>query len=249
MSLAGKRIVNTRAAHQAAEFDALLRSAGAIPLDYPCIAIAPPNDTSPLDEALAQDIDLLVLTSSNAVLVLAQRLAALGRSLAGAPAAAVGAATARAARDLLSVEIVQIPDDYTADALAETLKITRGTRILLPQSEIARPMLAQVLRRRGADVTTPVAYRTVRGSGGVDLPALLHAQQVDAVTFTSPSTVRHFVGRLADDGAALPSVPVACIGAQTSRAASEHGFTVAIEATPHSLDGLTAGLARHFRGD
>ncbi|MCZ2097624.1 MAG: uroporphyrinogen-III synthase [Anaerolineae bacterium] len=249
MSLSGKRIVNTRAAHQAAEFDALLRGAGAIPLDYPCIAIAPPKDTSLLDRALTQDFDLLVLTSSNAVLVLAQRLAALGRSLAGAPAAAVGAATARAARNMLGVEIVQIPDDYAADTLAGALKVAPGARILLPQSEIAQPTLAQVLRQRGADVIAPVAYRTVRGSGGVDLPALLRAQQVDAVTFTSPSTVRHFVGRLANEGGTLPSVPVACIGARTSRAASEYGFTVVVEANPHSLDGLIAGLARYFRND
>ena len=40
--LAGKRIVNTRAAHQAAEFSALLRQHGAIPIEYPCIEIAPP---------------------------------------------------------------------------------------------------------------------------------------------------------------------------------------------------------------
>jgi len=52
MSLAGKRVVNTRAAHQAAELDDLLRGRGAVPVSYPCIAIAPPADPAPLDAAL-----------------------------------------------------------------------------------------------------------------------------------------------------------------------------------------------------
>ncbi len=77
-ALAGKRIVVTRAANQADELDDLLRSRGAEPLPYPCIAIAPPTDTGPLDAALrdlvAGEFTWLVLTSRNAVVVLAERL-------------------------------------------------------------------------------------------------------------------------------------------------------------------------------
>ncbi|MCX7671089.1 MAG: uroporphyrinogen-III synthase, partial [Anaerolineae bacterium] len=87
--LQGKRIAVTRAAHQAGELDDLLRRRGAEPLPYPCIAIAPPADTGPLDAALrelaAGAFDWLVLTSRNAVDVLADRLAALGLSLPAAP--------------------------------------------------------------------------------------------------------------------------------------------------------------------
>ena len=35
------RVVNTRSRDQAGELNELLRAAGAIPLAYPCIAIAP----------------------------------------------------------------------------------------------------------------------------------------------------------------------------------------------------------------
>ncbi|MCA9871777.1 MAG: uroporphyrinogen-III synthase, partial [Anaerolineae bacterium] len=79
--LAGKRIVVTRAAEQAGDLDELLRERGATPLPYPCIAIAVPEDAAPLDEALrglaAGGYDWLVLTSRNAVAILAERLDAL----------------------------------------------------------------------------------------------------------------------------------------------------------------------------
>ena len=248
MSLAGKRIVNTRAVHQAPELDTRLRAEGAIPLAYPCITILPPDDTSALDQALAKRaFDLLVLTSANAVLILAQRLEALGLSFAGVRAAAVGAATARAAGEALGVEIVLVPDEYTADALAEALGVAPGMRILLPQSEIARPQLTRRLRQRGAEVTALTAYRTVRGSGGVDLVARLRDRQVDVVTFASASTVLHFVARLASEGGKMTDVPIACIGGPTSRSARECGFSVAVEARPHTLDGLITGLAAYFR--
>jgi uroporphyrinogen-III synthase len=46
-TLVGKRIVNTRAVHQAEALNTLLRARGALPLDYPCIAIVPSQDSAP----------------------------------------------------------------------------------------------------------------------------------------------------------------------------------------------------------
>ncbi len=248
MTLNGKRIVNTRASHQAGELDALLQAQGATPLSYPCIAILPPNDSRGLDEALGQaesgTFDLLVLTSANAVSVMAQRLEALGKSLAEVGAVTVGEATAQAAREQLGVEIITIPDDYSADALARALVVQRGMRIFLPQSEIARTELAESLKRRGAAVTTVTAYHTVRGSGGVDVPKLLKEKQVDAVTFTSSSTVRYFVQRSGQ--ASLEGVPAVCIGAQTSHTARECGFPLIVEAKKHTLEGMIEVMSAHF---
>ncbi len=249
MSLAGKRIVNTRATHQAAELDMLLLDHDAIPLDYPCIAIVPPEDTTDLDHALlARAFDLLILTSVNTVISLAERLAALHLSLTGVSTAAVGETTAQTACDLLGVAIRLLPDEFSADGLAHALTITPGLRVCLPQSEIARPDLAETLRSRGADVTTITAYRTVCGSGGVDLPALLRNRQVDAITLTSSSTARFLVERLQDAGVSnCDGMIFASIGAQTTRTARDCGLTVAVEAQPHTLNGLVAGLAAYFQ--
>lgn len=249
MSLAGKRIVNTRAVHQAAALDALLRAHGAIPLAYPCIAIAPPDDAA-LDAALRHQFDLLVLTSVNTVLILQERLAARGVSLNGIRAACVGTATADAARERLGVEVGLIPDEFSADALAAALALSPGMRVLLPQSEIARPALAAALRARGADVTAVTAYRTVCGRGGVNLVPLLRAGEVDAVAFTSSSTVRCFVERLRDEGGDLQDltgVAIACIGAQTRQTAEACGLTAAVTPETFSLEDLAGALAGYFQ--
>lgn len=247
--LAGKRIVNTRAAHQAEAFDALLRQQGAMPISYPCIAIIPPEYTTELDAALRSDFDLLVLTSTNTVLVMAQRLQALGLSFRGVSAAAVGTATADAARESLGIEVLTIPVDYSADGLADVLPITKGTRILLPQSEIARATLRDKLSARGAHVIDVCAYRTVRGSGGVEIVPLLRDRQVDIVTFTSSSTVRHFVGRLEAEGGSindLAGVTIACIGEVTRETADSLGMKVAVTPETHTLDGMIEGLVGYY---
>lgn len=231
--LTGKRVVNTRAAHQAAEFSALLRQHGAIPVEYPCIEIAPPEDTSPLDAALrelaAGCFGWLVLTSANTVFSLAQRRKVLGLSLDNAAfqTAVVGPATDHAARQI-GLDPVSLPEEYTAEALAGAMPDVSGARVLLPASAIARTALAETLAARGADVVTVTAYRTVCGSGGEDVPRLLAQRQIDAIAFTSSSTVMFFIERLQrENGALEDALPLcaACIGGPTAATAREHGFT------------------------
>jgi uroporphyrinogen-III synthase len=245
----GKRIVNTRAAHQAAALDALLMARGAEPVAYPCIAIVPPQDTTQIDRALRSDYDWLVLTSANTVLVLAQRLKALQLRVTGR-VAAVGAATAECAEALLGVRVEVMPEQFIAENLAAALEITSGTRVLLPESAIARPTLAAMLRERGADVEVIPAYQTVRGSGGADVPRLLQARQIDAITFTSSSTVEHFLGRLEAEGGSrehLQGVGIACIGPQTEKTARACGLDISVTASIHTLEGLVEALEGYFR--
>jgi uroporphyrinogen-III synthase len=231
--LAGKRIVNTRAAHQAADFSALLRQHGATPVEYPCIEIAPPEDTQALDAALHElavgRFDWLVLTSANTVFSLAQRLKVLGLSLDNAAfrTAVIGPATDYAAREI-GLDPVGLPEEYTAEALAVAISDASGARVLLPASALARTALSESLAAQGAAVTALCAYRTVRGRGGEDVPQFLAQHQIDAVAFTSSSTVTFFIERLQHENGALEdALPLcaACIGGPTAATAREHGFT------------------------
>lgn len=252
----GQRVVVTRSTEQAAPLSELLRRRGAEPLLYPCIMIAPPADPAALDaaltDALAGRFDWLVLTSSNTVLALAQRLQALGYApaqLAGLAMAAVGPATAATARRLLGAQTQLVPDEFVAEALAAALQPIAGARVLLPQADLARSLLANTLSAAGAAVTSVVAYRTVTGQGGIDLPDALAAGRVDAVTFTSSSTVDNFLGRLSVEGGhphQLRDVCVACLGPITAQTARAHGLTVAVTPASSTLDGLVAGLAAYF---
>ncbi|MEA2529417.1 MAG: hypothetical protein QOG89_1061 [Thermomicrobiales bacterium] len=251
-SLLDKRIVNTRALHQAAELDQLLRDRGATPLSYPCLAIVPPLDPAPLDAALADLIagrfDWLALTSANAVHAVALRLATRGLSLPydpGFKTAAIGQATAEMAAAELRLQPGVVPAEGRGEALALAIPDVAGARVLLPVSDIARPEPAALLRERGADVTSAIAYRTVIDTGGVDVPRLLATRQIDAVTFASPSAVDGFVRRLQREGAAfadLQNVAIACLGPTTRDAALSRGFGNPLMPESPTLSGLVESL-------
>ncbi len=263
IGLQGRSVVNTRAPHQSAALDTLLRQYGAEPLSFPCIEIAPPDDPATLDDALRLAANGhyqgLILTSVNTVIALETRLKQLAlaaSALASLKVAAIGPATAEEATNRLGVRIDVMPDEYISDALLDALMRdpalagAAAARLLLPQSEIADTALAERLRQHGAQVVVVPAYRTVRGSGGVNLPELLQRGAVDAITFTSGSTVSNCCARLNNESRhrnPLAGVTVACIGPKTADAAREFGLTACIVPIEYTLEALVAALDAHFR--
>jgi uroporphyrinogen-III synthase len=266
--LAGRRVVVTRPRPQAPALAARLSALGAEPILFPTIAIAPLDDTTALDAALRRlpEFDWVVFTSANAVDMASRRLSALGLegALGRGPArmAAIGPATARAL-EALGAAVTALPDEYVAEALPDTLGAVAGQRVLLPQAELARDVLAAELARRGALVEALPAYRTLPPAPD---PAGLAAlrQGVDALTFTSTSAVVNFVRlvsggdryvepaeqpRSVPAGPPLPSlagVAVACIGPITAQAARAAGLPVSVVPAAYTLDGLVDALAGHF---
>lgn len=255
-SLSGVRIVNTRAVHQAQALTQLLEAHGAEVLSYPAITIEPIRNNTALDEALQAAVDgafeWIVMTSSNTVHALVERLHELGfdpKSLNVAQIAAVGPSTAETIQSELGLDVAILPEEFVAESLAETIPVKAGERILLPQSAIARSVLADKLEEAGAQVTCVDAYRTLIGRGGVPLPEYFWRGDVDAVLFTSASTVHNFMRRLKREngsGGMLVDVVVACIGPITAEAAIAHDLPVKVVPDEHTVEGLVAALAEYF---
>lgn len=246
-ALAGKRILVTRPRAQAAGLCERLAALGADPILFPTIEIGPAADDGPLDSALRQlaHYHWLIVTSVNGVQAVWRRLAALGR--AGQPlpgqlrVAAIGPATA-AALEQHGVRPALIPDEYVAEAILAQIGEVAGLQILLPRADLARELLAEALARRGAVVHEITAYRTVPAAPD---PAGLAALRrgVDAVTFTSSSTVRNFVALAGRD---LGAARVACIGPVTAETARELGLPVHVIAREYTTAGLAAALVDYF---
>ncbi len=248
-------IVITRAAHQADELKTLLEVAGFRTLLYPAIAIQPPADARALDEALrqARSYDWLIFTSANGVEAVARRLDALNLgpdALQGPSIAAVGPATARAVERRLGLDVDLIPPKAVGESLLAALPIPAGQRVLLPRAAKARDVLPDGLRARGVPVDVVTAYETALGRGGDDLPAALRSGQVDAITFTSPSTVRNTLIRLEREASlgvdALAGVAIACIGPVTADAAQQAGLHVDVIPEEYTAAGLVRALAARF---
>ncbi len=252
-SLAHKRVLVTRPRAQASALCDKLAALGAQPILFPTIEIAPLQDYAALDQAIADlhHYAWLVLTSVNGVAAFWDRLTRAGHdasALAGEiKVAAIGPATAQAL-EKHGVAARFMPDEYVAEALARSIGEVRGQRILLPRADIAREALAVELERRGALVDEIAAYRTLPAQP--DPHGLAELERgVDAVTFTSSSTVRNFMALVGQD--IIPpagSRPViACIGPITAQTARELGLPVDVMADEYTMDGLVAALAAFFQ--
>lgn len=251
--LAARRIVVTRASAQGAALMEKLRAAGALPVAAPAIRILPPDDAAPLHEAVAAlaVYDWLICTSGNGVRAL---LAARDESAPRPPqlrVAAVGNATARALQEA-GLHVDFQPSAAVADVLARELPLSGGERVLWPRGDLAKIELAEALAARGARVDAPIAYRTVSDIGLLGIVDALRDRRVDAITFTSASTVRHMVEGLAAAGVRLARLPkdtrplIVCIGPVSAAAALECGLEVDGVADRHDDDGLVEALIRTF---
>ncbi len=253
MSLLGKRVLVTRAAHQAGPLCELLRERSALPLAYPCLAIGPAPDRYALDAALyaatARRFDWVLLTSSNSVEAVAARLPQLEIRLTRTRLALMGAALATAAELLPHLRPAAHAPAGDRAGLLSAMRLQAGTRVLLLQSDVAPATLGDALRAAGASVTSVAAWRNKPGQGGVNLPALLRNGEVDGLLFTSASIVRNARTRLREESgdlALLRALPCACLGRPTTAAAQAAGFQRVYMAQDHSLNALLDALARHW---
>jgi uroporphyrinogen III methyltransferase/synthase len=128
----------------------------------------------------------------------------------------------------------------------------QGLKILLPHADIGREVIADELRRQGADVTEVVAYRTVvvepDREGEPDIYRMLLERRIDVVTFTSASAVRSFARMLGAEPAAdlLRTTVVACIGPVTAEAAAQLNVKPTITPTSYTIPGLVDAIVKYF---
>jgi uroporphyrinogen III methyltransferase / synthase len=90
-------------------------------------------------------------------------------------------------------------------------------------------------------------YRTVPALGdGAALAQEILAGRIDAVTFTSSSTVHSFVQSVGAEAATCDRYRAVVIGPITAATARGCGLPVVIEAVEHTAAGLVDALSRHF---
>ena len=249
MSLAGKRVLVTRAVHQAGKLSDGLRALGAEPVEVPVLEIQPPASYEPLDAALKKltYFDWLILTSANTVKVLVDRCAQLAVDFTEVEllsVAAVGSATAEAARKA-GFRVTLVPESYLAESLVASMadSVARK-RVLLARAMVARDVIPQALVQLGAELTVVDAYQTVLPDGSRDLLREALGQGLDAATFTSSSSVRNLAEVALEAGVAFPlaGVPAISIGPVTSATLREYGWEPAGEAAASDLPGLIAAV-------
>jgi len=256
--LFGKHVLVTGPREQSRRTWVMLQEEGALAVLVPTIAIEPPGDPAPLAKAI---VDLragayawVAFTSANGVERTWQAIEAAegdARVFGAARLAVIGPATARAlAAHGLRADVIaeESRGEGLAGAMLAAMKGARG-RVLLARAARAREALPQALRAAGCTVDVVAAYET-RPAAGAAVEAIaveLEAGRLDAVTFTSGSTVDNLCDALGPRAVALLArARLASIGPVTSEAIRARGLRVDVEARETTVAGLIRALADSY---
>jgi uroporphyrinogen III methyltransferase/synthase len=252
LGLSGRTILVTRPRGQTGRIAAAFAAEGAKVIEAPAIQIEPPTSWEEIDRAISSGgYDWVVFTSVNGVRFFWERLIQAGNGpnwFRSSRVAAIGPETARFLEEK-GVRPNLVPDEFVAEALIACLadaEPLQDRRVLLPRADIARQALEVGLRAQGAIVDQVVAYRTVHAEAPASLIEQLRSGQIDAVTFTSSSTVRGLLEMLGSELDALDRITLACIGPITAATAREAGLEPDVVADVYTAAGLVAALKAFY---
>lgn len=251
--LIGKTVVVTRVRTQSGDITSQLEAVGATVIHLPAIEVIPPASWALLDASIERitDYDFIIFTSANGVDFFFRRLREERsegvKALAGRVICAIGPATARAL-EAAGVVAQVIASESRAEGVLKSIvdhlgreELVRGLSFLIPRAKRARDVLPDGLRALGARVDAVETYQTVRPNIQPDSIARLFTENsIDAITFTSSSTVSNFaaLAGLADLSGLLADTLIACIGPVTAETAALHGLKNIIVSDEYNASAL-----------
>jgi uroporphyrinogen III methyltransferase / synthase len=257
--LKGKTLLITRQRAQSKEMTLLAEKLGATVIHCPTIEIVEPDSWTALDAAIEQLVtyDWLIFTSANGADFFFRRLAEkrseFVSSMSKPVICAIGPATARAI-EKANVDVDVVAADSKAEgALASIIEHAggedkiRGLRFLIPRARFARETLPVELSKLGAQVDAAETYQTIKPDlDGAAIARLFNDGKVDAMTFTSPSTVSNFAALvgLDDLSTLLQNTLVACIGPVTAETALKYGLENIVQPDEYNATALIEAVVK-----
>ncbi|GBC82340.1 Uroporphyrinogen-III synthase [bacterium HR10] len=249
-------VLITRPRDQAEELADRLRDAGAHPLIFPTIEIAPPQSWDACDERIRQIADYtdVIFTSPNAVRFFLERCARFFdlAHLRTRTFHAVGPKTAEAIA-AYGLTTAPLPEAFDAAHLAAALAsepMASQRRFLFPRGDLAEETLLRRLRAAGLSVDDVIVYRTVKPDPPPEVRqaiwAALARGEIRVVAFFSPSSVRNFLDFFPDFPALFREPQrrppkIAVIGETTARACQAMGLPVHLR--PEAMSGVPPAQA------
>lgn len=251
-NLAEKYVVLTRPAEQEDLFSEKLQQAGLKVFPFSTISVSKKALSAVSHKQLADisSFDWIVFTSRHGITHLLEHLKKLkidSNILHKKKIAAVGPKTAEALQTH-GISPAFIPTIYTTEKLGKHLPQVKTKKILLARSNIANPVLTEILKERGATVVNIPIYKTVlHKKPSKELGRLVESNNVLCVCFTSPSTIDGFMKSIpASMKELVVSLPILSIGPVTTAAAEKFGFQNIYTAKTHTTDGMLTLLRQNI---
>lgn len=250
--LAGRTVLVTRPAPQAAALTQMIQAAGGEAFEFPALDIeAVPLDTLSVPLAELAGADMAIFISPNAAQFGMAAIRAGGALPDAIQVFAVGPGTARALQ-AQGVSGILTPDGQDSEALLALPQLAdvAGKRVVIVRGVGGRALLADALAARGAQVDFMECYRRVLPqTDAAPLLARWRTGGIAAVTVTSAETLHNLAALLGEAGMLLLSrTPLFAPHAKIAEAARRFGIAHVI-VTPGGDAGLVDGLINWFRNN
>nr|WP_272495708.1 uroporphyrinogen-III synthase [Bacillus pinisoli] len=229
-----------------------IKEQGGIPIIMPLIDFRPATLTNVEKKMLTQleQVDWLIFTSANGIHYFFKALKNLHIQLNNNIKIAVVGTKTEAALHNMGYHPTLLPKAFSAEGIVEAFQGRKvyNQSFIYVKGNLARDVISTELTKLGASIQELTVYETYCPTKQDDILRLLH-DKIDAITFTSPSTVRHFVQLL--EGREwrnwLNDSVVCCIGPITEKAARDAGMFPAIVPSTYTMTHLMNELSSYFQ--
>ena len=241
-SLKGKKILVTREESQAKQFSDMIEQYDGISVEVPLLKIhcREVEKNIPLN-----DFDWIFFTSAHGVDCFFKKYTGY-KFERKHQFATVGHKTEKALKKY-GYKATFIPSTYNAEVMAKEFFNTypNANHILLVRGNLSREILVTELKERQLTFETVVVYDTMDNIEMKEsLLAVLREEDIDFLTFTSPSTVKAFMKMVRDESCLnkILQLPCVCIGTTTEKIAHKQQFTQTIVPQTFTIENMVESM-------
>ncbi|MFD2926122.1 uroporphyrinogen-III synthase [Halobacillus naozhouensis] len=247
LPLAGKNILVTRASSQSSSIKKEVERFGGKVLHAPLLQFKL-NDSLDNHNILTKlhDFSWVFLTSSNGVKFFFELIRLYQIKIPeNCKWAVVGDKTAHML-ETCGITPDFIPSDYQASSMVEQFfeQVEQPGKILFVRGNRSREILPRAFKQQGVFFKTATVYDTLLVNENNLLANQLDG--LDALTFTSPSTVEAFMQLTKDHKEPALHIPCFCIGPTTGEAAKSSGFLTVYVPETYTIKSMVCNMADHF---
>jgi uroporphyrinogen-III synthase len=242
LPLLGKRILVPRGKREAKAFSALVEKYGGIPLEIPLLSFRPIVPSEEMKEIInnIHTYDWIIFTSNVTVETF---LSLVEHQVVPLPRIAVIGTRTEVVLTNRGFKVDFVPNEYVAEGFVREFLplVQKEMKVLIPKGNLARDYIAESLSAVGAQVDELVVYETYLPEDSKNqLKAAIRQNQIDILTFTSPSTVDHFM-EVIDDNDLHPFLDdclISCIGPITKERIESVGLCVHVMPETYTVEDM-----------
>ncbi|ARI76912.1 uroporphyrinogen-III synthase [Halobacillus mangrovi] len=248
--LAGKRVLVTRGKPQASAFSEQIEKAGGVAIETPLLTFQL-NDTKENYHILTKlhDYSWVFLTSSNGVKFFFELLRRKGISIPETlHFAIIGQKTERMLK-AFGYEADFKPSMYDAKTMGEEFFSQSNNEgpILYVRGNRSRDVLPHFFEKKRVFFQSITVYDTLLLKEGKNkLLDMLRREELDALTFTSPSTIQAYQSLVKAAEWNGKNLPCFCIGPTTAEKAEQSGFTNVFIPEQYTIDHMVEQIIQYF---